>query len=614
MKWLGGGLPGVAPVLLALTFAYLLFGTGSCTQEAGPELVKVLDVTPREVEVGDHVTMVGEGFPAGRKAHVFFRGTLHRPGDRPVRDAEIPATGTVVGPDQVELAFDEATEARFCGAGDRAAHTTFEGDVVVAFAAAATGAPPITGSLRHVVFDVRPSAGPADVERDHEGQRVLSFLGIHATQGASGLFVESVDPGSRAEAAQIQGGDVLASFDGVRVATPADVIPPIGEREAAVGVKHAGSLGESPRNVAVEGFQRTPSTDLLDATLIVLVALLVVALFAAPTPPALAVALERVVFRIRVHGRVPRQRLGAAFAAVARACLPPPGVPALVDALVCSVFAALPFGQYLVASQLDVGLLFVTGATALAASALLTSETFWGGVKAGASVVWQHVPAAAAIVSVVLTTGSLRLQEIERAQGGCPWDWLAFRHPAALAALVILLASGNMAVGERESGLASLVEDERPTPAVTRGPWLETALRAHRLILAGLASTLFLGGWLLPGVPPATQDARPWLELAGAALLLTKTFAVVLALGAIRAFGPQAAPGGRNHAMLSGRLPLAMGAIAATVAWSWWGLGRAVQNLVSEGLLIATALAAAAFAHRMKRGVEAPEARMSPFL
>jgi NADH-quinone oxidoreductase subunit H len=476
--------------------------------------------------------------------------------------------------------------------------------------------------MRHVIFDVRPSAGPADVERDHEGQQVLSFLGIHATQGPSGLFVESVDPGSRAESAQIQAGDVFASFDGVRVATPADVVPPVGEREAAIGVKHAGSLGESPRNVAVEGFQRTPSTDLLDATLIVLVALLVVALFAAPTPPAVAVALERVAFRIRAHGRGTRdlardasaRKVGGAFAAVARDCLPPPGVPALVDALVCCVFAALPFGQYLVASQLDVGLLFVTAATSLAASALLTQRTVLGGVKAAASVVWQHVPAAAAIVSVVLTTGSLRLQEIERAQGGWPWDWLAFRHPAALAALVILLASGNMAVGPSEKGLAALVEDEKPTPLGTRGRWLETAFRAHRLILAGLASSLLLGGWLLPGVPAATQDARPWLELAGAALLLGKTFAVVLALGAIRTFGPQTAPGLRARAMLSGRLPLAIVAIAGAMAWSWWGLGRAVQNTVSEGLLIATALAAAAFAHRMKKSALAPEARMSPFL
>ncbi len=64
--------------------------------------------------------------------------------------------------------------------------------MVVAFAAAAAGAPPITGSLRHVVFDVRPSAGPADAERDREGgERVLAFVGIHASQGASGLVVES---------------------------------------------------------------------------------------------------------------------------------------------------------------------------------------------------------------------------------------------------------------------------------------------------------------------------------------------------------------------------------------------------------------------------------------
>ena len=76
----------------------------------------------------------------------------------PERSAEIVTTGTVIGPEHVELAFTEATQSLFCGAGDRAAHTTFEGDVEVAFAAAAPGAPPIAGELRHVVLDVRPGA------------------------------------------------------------------------------------------------------------------------------------------------------------------------------------------------------------------------------------------------------------------------------------------------------------------------------------------------------------------------------------------------------------------------------------------------------------------------
>ncbi len=373
----------------------------------------------------------------------------------------------------------------------------------------------------------------------------------------------------------------------------------------------------------MEGFHRAAPTDLLGAALIVLAALLVMTLFAAPMPGGVASALQRVIFRIRARaGQDSRhasawRRLGMALTSVTRDCLPPAGIPALADALVCSVFAALPFGQYLVASQLDVGLLFVAGATSLAVSALIASGSAWRGVRAAGQVVWQHVPAAAAIASVVLTTGSLRVQEIERTQGGWPWDWLAFRHPAALAAFVLLLATGNIAFDGPERptdrALEALVEQERDSAHPARGVWLETACRTHRLIVAGLASALFLGGWLLPGVPAATQDAHPWLELAGAALLLAKTGVVVLALGVARAFGPRLSLGSAR-ATLVRRIPLAMVALGATAAWSWWGPGRAVQMLVSGGLVAAAALALLALGQRLKQGVEAPEARLSPFL
>jgi NADH-quinone oxidoreductase subunit H len=436
------------------------------------------------------------------------------------------------------------------------------------------------------------------------------------------LGVQGVDPGSRAEAAQIESGEVLAAFDGVRVASAGDLIPPAAEREATVGVRHAGSATELPRTLVVEGFRRAPPTDLLAAALIVLVALLAVLLFAVPTPAGLSSSIQRIVLRVRARAfrrsaapLSPWGTLGVVLVSVARECVPSSGLPALVDALLCSVFAVLPFGQYLVASQLDVGLLFVAAATSLAASALLASGTPLRGIQAAAYVLWQHVPAAAAVATVVLTTGSLRVQEVERAQGGWPWDWLAFRHPAALVALVFLLASGSMAFsGPPARGLSALVEDDHSASLARRGIWLEIASRAHRLIVAGLASVLFLGGWLLPGVPPATQDARPWLELVGAGVLLAKTGVIVLMLAAAGAFGARLPLGARAKETLFLRVPVALVALGTTAAWSWWGPRGAAQTLVSCGLVAAVTLTALAVGQRLKQGVGAPEARLSPFL
>jgi NADH-quinone oxidoreductase subunit H len=617
LRWL-------APVLLALGVAWLVAGGGACGRESSPQLVQVLDMTPREVEVGDRVTFVGEGFPPGKPARVTFRGTLLRPGERPERGAEMLATGAVLGPERVELAFTEATQALFCGAGDRAAHTTFEGDVEVAFAAAAPGAPPIAGLLRHVTLDVRPGSAASDTEGDREGERVLAWLGLKAAEGPSGLAVEAVSPGSRADAAGIAPGDVLASFDGVRVGSPADVVPAPGERDATVGVRRGGGAAEAMKTVAVDGFRRAPPAELLAAGLVAIAALAVVFLFAAPLSPRLAASVQRVVSRSRVRaagagaGPSPWGHLAATLSAAARDALPPAGAPAVVDVLACALLAAMPFGQYLVAAQLDVGLLFVSAATALVAAALVAASSPWRGLRAAAHVAWQHVPAAAAVASVVLTTGSLRVQEIEHAQGGWPWDWLAFRSPAALVAFVLLLACARVEPGapERPAGVAAWIEDLRGEAGRRRGPWLEAACRAHRLVVAGLASALFLGGWVLPGLSPAAQDARPALELAGAAWLLGKTWGLVVLLAWSRAALPHRRLTERSRRTALALVPLSLAVLAATAAWTWWTPVGPAQLLVSGTLVAAVALAAVAVAHRVRHGLGTSnvEGHLSPFL
>src|SRR5208282_4641239 len=101
---------GLLPVFLAVALCWLLSAGGSCSRDGAPQLVRVSEITPREVELGDRVAVVGDGFPPGRQARVTFRGTLHRPGERPVRDAEIVTAGLAAGPQQVEIAFSEATQ------------------------------------------------------------------------------------------------------------------------------------------------------------------------------------------------------------------------------------------------------------------------------------------------------------------------------------------------------------------------------------------------------------------------------------------------------------------------------------------------------------------------
>jgi NADH-quinone oxidoreductase subunit H len=619
-------LRALAPLTLALALAWFCAGQGSCERGSLP-LLRVVSVAPRVVEPGDRIVILGDGFASGKPARVTFRGVLRRSGERPQTGAEVTVWGVVVAPDRIEIAFDDATEALFCDAGDRAVHAAFEGDLQVAFAAAFQGGAPVGGVLPGVRLDLLPAARASDAKRMVEGESVLASLGLHVEPGPhlSGLLVYGVEPGSRAQAAGIAPQDALVSLDGIRVATPADVRPAPGSREAALGVRRPGSASETLRIVSLDGLPRVPPTDLFGSGLVIVAALAIVVLFAAPTPAAVALVLDRAASRVRARmwpdGLGARSPFGAglsrAFRQIGRDLLHPLGVPALADAVAFALLAVVPLGQYVLPAQLDVGILFVAVAVALATAVLLSSQSLWLGLSGACHVVCQHIPAAAAVASVVLTSGSLRIQEIARTQGGWPWDWLAFRSPAALIACVLLLSSSRIDPSRASSvpGLAAFLYDAAAEPGASGGPWLSAAVRAHRIVFAGLAAVLFLGGWLLPGLQPAQQDARPALQCLGAALLLAKTAAILFASAAARWALPVATPAARTRATLVWLLPLSAAALGMTAAWSWWSPSGAVQLLVSASLVVVAGLALVAVVQRLHCGVlQGAEVRLTPLL
>jgi NADH-quinone oxidoreductase subunit H len=642
------GRRALAPRALALVFASLVallgfLGVGGLlarqtSRATDPALrtVQALEVVPRELEPGDRLVILGAGFPSGKPARVTLRGTMRRPGERPERGAEVAVAGRAIAGDRVELAFDDAFQALLCGSGDRAAHTTFEGDVEVAFGAAA-GGPPVAGVLERVTIDARPTRAGSTREREQDGARALAWMGMEATVAPAGLLVEGVDAASRAQSAGISAGDLVTTFDGVRVASLADLVPPPGEHVATIGVRPARGAAETTRPIHMDGFRRAPPAELVVAAVLVLASLLVVVLFASPAFPFAATLLQPMVARARRRAATARpamprgDRVASMLARIVRAGLPPAGPSAAVDAFACGLLAVLPFGQYVVSVRLDVSLFFVAAVTSLSAAAtaaLVARRSVWRGVRAAFRVTWQHAPAAVAVASAVIATGSVRVRDIERAQGGLPWQWLAFRSPAGLLALGLLLAclciepDGATPVPPA-SALASLVAlDDGPRasqrPARGRRPWLDAACRAHRVLVAGLASVLFLGGWLLPGVTAEQQDASAVLELAGAVWLLAKARVVLMAMASARwaaaPWSPSTGPGARATWIWLG--PLAVAAFAGTAAWSRWSPGAAEQLLASLSLVATAGLAAAALVHRIRHGARSPAAdgHLSPFL
>ncbi len=212
-------------------------------------------------------------------------------------------------------------------------------------------------------------------------------------------------------------------------------------------------------------------------------------------------------------------------------------------------FVVLPFGESTVVTDMNVGVFYVTAVTAFVVVGILVSGwasnskwALFGGIRGAAQVLSYEIPAGIALMVPVLMAGTLSMQGIVRAQGGLPWEWFVFRNPAALVAFFISvtssLAEGNRTPFDLPEAESELVAGYHAEYSGFRLAIFLMVEWANMWIMAGLAVTLFLGGWQIPFVSPEMyQHARgvgllpgpPWflLQAASMVVFIVKTWALV---------------------------------------------------------------------------------------
>lgn len=552
----------------------LVLAVLGCRGEVAPALLELVGHAPSEVEVGDRVEVVGAGFPEGRPATVTFRGDLFRPGQTPERGVEIVAPATASSHSRVTLAFGEELQARFCGRGDRAEHTTFRGEILVAFSPKKSGSPPVTGTLPEVVLDVRspPLSKERADERTAEGQRLLELVGVRLGEDRE-LTVAEVTPGGRAERAGLLAGDVLLDVDGVTAREVADLVPSGTERLAKVRVRRGRLKEPVERWMDVQGFRATPPAELAVAAGLIGLAAAILLLGMLPLSRVLT-WLERSSV-VRIAGvAVGRRRWLAPFALAAellgRDPLPHGArwavlrvVPPLLFLAVSAAATALAMGQHLVGPDLDLGVLVVACLTAQVTTGLVLGgwrdRRRWSlltGLRRAIAVLGCQLPAVAGFACVVITTGTLRVHEIVESQGALPWTWNAFKNPVLLLGFALVVAStvpeASRAAGAEHPGSRSLA---------FFAEW------GNVLVASALASALFLGGWRLPFVSAAEQHSALALSVLGALLLQLKCWTLVLAVSFVRWLLARVRIDELTSVLLRWLLPLSFGALAVSGAW-----------------------------------------------
>jgi NADH-quinone oxidoreductase subunit H len=517
---------------------------------------------------------------------------------------------------------------------------------------------PVAGTVKSVVVDFLPPTPRRAVleARQKDGVRTLEFLGITISPDslpAGGLVVATVKPSSPADRAGILAGDTIVSFEGVRVKSAGDVVPSGSERLPGIGIKR----GDAPpveRQISLSGYKASAPTDLLGAGIVLGIAAAIILLFMAPTAGIITWVERRVSGRMQ--SRIGPNRAGPQgflvwLADGIKSILKEDIIPAESDQLlfrlapylvfmgVSATFVVMPFGQYLIAADLDIGILFVIAVTSLVTIGLMTggwaSNNKWsllGGIRSAAQIISYEIPGAVAIVCIVMMTGSLRMQDIIGAQGGIggsfittggwPWYWFVFKNPITFALFFLYfttaLAEGNRAPFDLPEAESELVAGYSTEYSGMRYLFFFFAEWANVFVISGIASALFLGGWQIPGVSPAQQEASFGLQLLGALIFLTKSWVLIFVIVWIRWTLPRVRIDQMMNLCWKWFVPLSFGAFLLTALWMLAepAVGRSVQLVISVVTFVTWALLVVHFIRRVQYNLRESRVpiHLNPFL
>jgi NADH-quinone oxidoreductase subunit H len=208
--------------------------------------------------------------------------------------------------------------------------------------------------------------------------------------------------------------------------------------------------------------------------------------------------------------------------------------PALVFMASFASFVVIPFGASSVVSDLNIGILYVVAVTSLSVVGIIMAGwasnnkyALYGGMRGAAQIVSYEIPAALAIMAVVIPVGSLSMQDIVKAQAGGIHHWFLFRNPFTFLAFFVYficsLAEVNRTPFDIPEAESELVAGYHTEYSGMRFAFFFLAEYANMFVVASIGTTLFLGGW--SQVLPAAWVPRQLIP--GPVLFTLKAMALI---------------------------------------------------------------------------------------
>ena len=205
--------------------------------------------------------------------------------------------------------------------------------------------------------------------------------------------------------------------------------------------------------------------------------------------------------------------------------------PMITFVLALVAWAVIPFGPGMVLADINVGVLYLFAISSLGVYGIImagwasnSKYAFLGAMRSAAQMVSYEVSIGFVIITVLLCVGSLNLSEVVLAQKGAfgPLNWFVFPLlPMAVIFFVSALAETNRHPFDLPEAEAELVAGYNVEYSSMTFALFFLGEYANMILMSGMTSVLFLGGWLPPfDVAPFTWVPGPiWFILKIAACL-----------------------------------------------------------------------------------------------
>ena len=199
--------------------------------------------------------------------------------------------------------------------------------------------------------------------------------------------------------------------------------------------------------------------------------------------------------------------------------------PVIAVVVALSTFIAIPIGKdtglevfgypvdgLIVAPDLNIGLLYIFAISSLAVYSVLLAGwssdnkySLLGGIRASAQAISYELAMTISIVGVLMSAGSLHLQQIVDAQGGV---WMGFlphwnifpQFVGAITFVVAVFAETNRLPFDLPEADSELVAGYHTEYSSIRFAAFYMSEYLHMTVASALITVLFLGGWNLPWI------------------------------------------------------------------------------------------------------------------